>query len=107
VHKRSSVVNERGILRRHGEHIAEVVGVGKVERTGRVVHAVLVIAAGGRELLIVGVALPDLIEDGKGIGGSARAGGLAPVLPASGGQRQGHDEGKDEGKCSFHVVGSP
>ena len=41
---------------------------------------------------------------GKGVGGSV---GLAVVLLAAGGQRQGHDEGEDEGKCSFHVVGSP
>ena len=32
---------------------------------------------------------------------------LLLLLGAAGCQRQGHDEGEDEGKCSFHVVGSP
>ena len=106
MHEGGGVVDERGILSRHGEQEVKVVRVGGVERAGGIVNAGFIVAAGSGELLVVGVAVPNLGEQGKGVGGSVGV-VLAVVLFAAGGQRQGHDEGEDEGKCSFHVVGSP
>ena len=63
VNERGGAVDERSVVRREGEQIAEVVGVARVEAAGRAVYGVLGIPSGGRELFFIAVCIPDRVED--------------------------------------------
>ena len=63
VNERGGAVDERSVVRREGELIAEAVGIARVEAAGRAVYGVLGIPSGGRELFFIAVCIPDRIED--------------------------------------------
>ena len=63
VNERGGAVDERSVVRREGELIAEAVGIARVEAAGRAVYGVLGIPSGGRELFFIAVCIPDRVED--------------------------------------------
>ena len=63
VNERGGAVDERSVVRREGELIAEAVGIAHVEAAGRAVYGVLGIPTGGRELFFIAVCIPDRVED--------------------------------------------
>ena len=63
VNERGGAVDERSVVRREGEQIAEAVGIAHVEAAGRAVYGVLGIPSGGRELFFIAVCIPDRVED--------------------------------------------
>ena len=63
VNERGGAVDERSVVRREGELIAEAVGIAHVEAAGRAVYGVLGIPSGGRELFFIAVCIPDRVED--------------------------------------------
>ena len=63
VNERGGAVDERSVVRREGEQIAEAVGIARVEAAGRAVYGVLGIPSGGRELFFIAVCIPDRVED--------------------------------------------
>ena len=104
VHEGGGVVDERGVLSRHGEQEVKVVRVGGVERAGGIVNAGFIVAAGSGELLIVGVSVPHGGQQSGGVSGYAgiaASGGV--VLLAAGGEGQGQRESQRQGSDFFHV----
>ena len=63
VNERGGAVDERSVVRREGELIAEAVGIARVEAAGRAVYGVLGIPSGSRELFFIAVCIPDRVED--------------------------------------------
>ena len=80
--------------------------VGQVIDTGGVLLAVRlgVVAAGGGELLVVGVGAPHLLQQVKGAGRGGGLIALAVVLRAAGGETQGQHGGEHKGNDFFHRV---
>ena len=80
--------------------------VGQVIDTGGVLLAVRlgVVAAGGGELLVIGVGVPHLFQQVKSAVGRGGLIALAVGLIAAGGETQGQRGGKHKGKDFFHSV---
>ena len=87
------------------EHGVERVAVLHAEAAGSVLgHVCLVIvAADNGKLIVVGIARPDGIQQGKRVGGLRIAAvGVAVVLAAAGGKGKGHGCGEQQREKLFH-----
>ena len=101
VNERGGAVDERSVVRREGEQIAEAVGIAHVEAAGRAVYGVLGIPSGGRELFFIAVCIPDRVEDRQRVvdsrGGLVLCRGLGRGRAARG-KRKDHCKREQQGK---------
>ena len=107
VGERGGAVDEVDAAGWERQHIIQIIGIGNIEFAGLVIHGAAVIAAGGREFILLGQAAPGLAENLQRIGdGRVIAAVIAGIVAASG-EGQHHYGCQQNGNDLFHATISP